>query len=411
MSKQDAALYREALPDGSRIERNSRVEADGSRVGIGNWLWVIYDPDRRPSRKKVNLRTKDKGAAMRLATDHARRRALGAYDPWREANPEHGVTVGEAAARYLVAKQRTASPATVEGDRGHLARFERVLPAGTLLRHVERAHVVAFVNAPKPKTADGLRGGGEARPETKRRRLASIQHFLSWAVASGLRADNPAAGTPLPKAPVSRREHVTPAETAAMLRAIAAAEVESGEPREWLKDWLIFAAATGLRPGEQRQLQWSAVRLAEQSVEVGRGHRVKTRGSARTVPVRGEALAILQRRHEARTTEADGPVFTGAGGGAVNERYLSKCLQRFATDASVRKNVTSYCLRHAYGTEMAARGVPLFVLAKLMGTSVRMIEAHYGHHDPERAAAHVERVFGFTTPQESLSPLAVLGES
>ena len=161
----------------------------------------------------------------------------------------------------------------------------------------------------------------------------------------------------------------------------------------------MFGLGTGLRPGEQQLLRWSAVRLAERAVEVGKGHRVKTAGSRRTVPVAGDALAVLRRLAEARPAgAADGPVFTGVGGGPVAVAYLSKCLQGFAAEAGVAasggKNVTAYSLRHAYGTRMAAAGVPLLDLAKLMGTGVRMIERHYGHYDPARGASHVERVFG-----------------
>ena len=135
------------------------------------------------------------------------------------------------------------------------------------------------------------------------------------------------------------------------------------------------------------------MRLAEGRVEVGKGHRVKTRESVRTVPVRGRALDVLTRRAAERQGEADGPVFTGAGGQAVNVGYLSKQLQRFAAEAGVEKNVTAYSLRHAFGTRMALGGTPLYLLAQLMGTSVAMIEKHYGHFDPARGAAHMERVF------------------
>ena len=128
----------------------------------------------------------------------------------------------------------------------------------------------------------------------------------------------------------------------------------------------------------------------------------KTDGSARPVPVAGEALAVLARRSAERAGEGDGPVFTGVRGGAVEMRFLSKRLQGLAEDAGVPKNVTAYSLRHSYGTRMAAAGVPLLDLARIMGTSVQMIERHYGHYCPERGAAHVLRVFGTAAdPQPS----------
>ena len=105
----DANLYRAELPDGTRIERSYRVE-DGEKVPRGNWQWVVYNPDRRPSRKRVNLRTRDKGAAMQKALGFAKQRALGALDPWAaSAAVDDGVPFDKAVERYLAEKRHSAS--------------------------------------------------------------------------------------------------------------------------------------------------------------------------------------------------------------------------------------------------------------------------------------------------------------
>ena len=395
--------YRVELPDGTRVERSYRVEGktatkEGTKVPRGNWQWVVYDPDRRPTRKRVNLRTKDKGAAYSKALDYAQRRSLGTFDPWADGGTGGGISLADAAKLYLAQKSGTAAPTTVDGDRRYLAKLAEVAPAGALVSHVERRHVEAVVNARKrpAKGADGERRGPgkEATPETKKRRRASLQHFLAWAVARGHAATNPAEGARLPKMTGARRDHITEAETEAIVAEAVTASVLSGGGGRWVSDWVTFGVGTGLRPGEQQALRWSAVRLAEKVVEVGKGHRVKTTGSRRTVPVRGSALDVLQRLHAQRTTEADGLVFAGAKGGRVALDYLTKRLKLLAARAKVDKNVTAYSLRHAYGTRMASAGVPLLRLGKLMGSSARMIEKHYAHLSAEGGADDVERVFG-----------------
>lgn len=371
------------LPDGSVITRKTKREGD-AQFPYGNWLWVVYDPSRRPSRKRVNLYTRDQSAAMTRAIDYARKYDLGTFDPWAQAAPQSGVTISEAAARYLRAKKRHASASTVETDRGHLDRLDRFLPAGSLVKHVEKRHVEDFLHRPKSN-------GEERSPSAKARTLATLKHFFRWANEQGLTPQDPAESIPPPKTRRERRDHITHEEEEAILRAISAAEVLSGEGRDWLRDWILFGVETGLRPGEQRELRWSDVDLSERMVRV-RG--TKTAGSRRTVPVAGRALAVLRRLAERRKSEEDGPVFTGAGGTPLNVAYASKQIQRFAREAGLEKNPTSYSLRHTYATRLVQHGVPLFDVARLMGTSVAMIEAHYGHYNPARGVAHVERVFG-----------------
>ncbi len=387
--------FRDELPDGSRIERDYKL--DGERpVGYGSWYWRIYDPDRRPKRKRVNLRTKSKAAAMRKALDLARDRALGTFDPWHGVSP-NAVAVERAAGRYVEAQRRAGrAVGTVGAAERMLASFAKALPAGCRVDYVEPTHVEAFVTAPK-RDRKG-KATGPKSPGTQRRYRAVLRHFFGFCQAEGYTRTDPTAGLAPAKGRANRREHVTDAEAAAMLRTLDAAEVLDGRPLGWLRDWIVVGLGTGLRPGEQAALTWPDVRLAEGALRV-RG--TKTDGSARPVPFAGDAADVLRQRAESRTGEGESPVFTAARGGPVEMRSLSKRLQALAVSAGVGKNVTAYSLRHSYGTRMAAAGVPLLDLARIMGTSVQMIERHYGHYCPQRGAAHVARVFGTAVETET----------
>ena len=198
------------LPDGSRIDREHRV-VNGERVPVGSWRWVVYDPDRRPARRRINLRTKEQATAMRKALGYARRFSLGTFDPWApSAGGVAGVALAEAVERYLAEKASTAAPATIAEDKRYLDKLALQLTAGAKVGHVEPRHVEAIVNARKrpPKDADGNRTGPgpEASPETKKRRRASLQHFFAWAIDRDLCTVNPAAGVRLPKMTARRRD-------------------------------------------------------------------------------------------------------------------------------------------------------------------------------------------------------------
>jgi integrase len=58
-------------------------------------------------------------------------------------------------------------------------------------------------------------------------------------------------------------------------------------------------------------------------------------------------------------------------------------------------------MRHAFATWAIGAGVPAFVLAKQMGTSLDMIERHYGHLLPNAADATRIALDGFIATQDA----------
>ena len=60
-------------------------------------------------------------------------------------------------------------------------------------------------------------------------------------------------------------------------------------------------------------------------------------------------------------------------------------------DPETGKHRDAYCLRHYYATERLIAGVSVYTLAENMGTSVQMIERHYGHLKPEMAAQELTK--------------------
>ena len=51
-----------------------------------------------------------------------------------------------------------------------------------------------------------------------------------------------------------------------------------------------------------------------------------------------------------------------------------------------REQRDAYSFRHYYATQRLLKGISVYTLAENMGTSVAMIEKHYGHLKPEMAA-------------------------
>jgi integrase len=144
-----------------------------------------------------------------------------------------------------------------------------------------------------------------------------------------------------------------------------------------------FGAATGLRPEEWAALerrhidrQRRIVRVEQKNVEAAIVPGAKTKNSIREVPLTCRALAALDSLPARLDTTL---LFPAPKGGPLNLDNFRKRIWAPALEASgVRTPATPYDLRDTFASNALAAGVTVFELAKIMGTSVRMIEKHYG---------------------------------
>jgi len=144
-----------------------------------------------------------------------------------------------------------------------------------------------------------------------------------------------------------------------------------------------FAAATGLRPEEWAALERGDVERKAGHVSV---HRTisdgvivelgKNERSRRQVPLTRRALEALDQVSPRLDTRL---LFPAPRGGLLNLDNFRRRQWAPAIEASgVAKPARIYDLRSTFASRALAAGVPVFELAKIMGSSVRMIERHYG---------------------------------
>lgn len=88
-------------------------------------------------------------------------------------------------------------------------------------------------------------------------------------------------------------------------------------------------------------------------------------------------------RAQSKATKPDDPVFTIINGKPAVWLYRDT-VEELLKYANLREGPsgiprTTYCFRHTYATFRLSAGVDVYILAQQMGTSVKMIEQHYGH--------------------------------
>jgi integrase len=93
-----------------------------------------------------------------------------------------------------------------------------------------------------------------------------------------------------------------------------------------------------------------------------------------------------------RDRPALSPIFCRADSKAWNKDSWKGPIKEAAAAADLSSNVTAYTIRHSVITDLVTGGLDLLTVAQLSGTSVAMIERHYGHLRADHAAAALARL-------------------
>ena len=190
-----------------------------------------------------------------------------------------------------------------------------------------------------------------------------------------------------------------PAELDALLRAVPDDELGAVE-----RPLYLTAARTGLRQGELIALPWLDIDWVARRVRVADNYprgRLDERDSpkcheGRSVPMADRVAAGLERHFQRTSYRADRDlVFCHPQTGRPLDP--SKLGKRFKTalGAAGLRDVTFHELRHTFGTQLAAAGVPLRAIQEWMGHADAKTTEVYRHYapDPTHGADLVEGAF------------------
>lgn len=164
-----------------------------------------------------------------------------------------------------------------------------------------------------------------------------------------------------------------------------------------LRDYILVLANTGIRAGtEAMNLKWKNISHFEEkgvkyialhvNGKTGQREVIARHSTAyylNRLRCRTEAWAegsfedFLKKRKDEYVFRVDGKDMTGAFG-----KMFARLLERYDLlhDTKLGKERTLYSLRHYYATmALTYERMSIYTLAKHIGTSVLMIEQHYGH--------------------------------
>jgi len=385
----------------AKLRRKYRKGADGQRV-LQGFMGEFYDASRHPPQRRISLGTRDEASARGKLVDLEREYALGLFDPWQDKVQRSGTTL-EQARRGFLRSREGMSAKTLRGYESILTMFEKALPPGMTMQMLEQRHVMQFLDAKRTRPKGGqYRLSGTSRKSYVRH----LRAFFRWAIAEGHMRDDPT-----PTAELNRkaaRRTVPPFlhedEFDGLIRVIESDGILNDDivhGNAWLVNATRFAVGTGLRRGEVCNLRWSAVDLRNGFIYVKNiaddegaiDFSTKT-GEERAVPLVGDALEVVRALHDARRSEADGYVFTGAKGGQLNGDFLSKRFRVYRKRAGLSSAIHFHSLRHTFASWWVLRGGDLYRLKEVMGHSSIETTMIYAHLRPDALREEAMKTFG-----------------
>ena len=248
---------------------------------------------------------------------------------------------------------------------------------------------------------------------TLRAELSSLKTFIEWSQKRGYTAQ--LIDWDRPTLQNNRRPHFGRADwtklTRFMREWIKKGKGVGGKYRERLMlcQYVLILANSGIRVGEARLLKWRDIETQARSAAEG----VKTTdvifwvrgktGSRDVVARSKEVSDYLRRIWEMRTDELgkppeiEGYVFCHRDGkpiGSFKGGFKAMTEAAGVLKSSDGDKRTIYSLRHTYATFRLEENVSSYLLAKNMGTSVKMLEQFYGHTVNRSNAAELTKTRG-----------------
>lgn len=140
------------------------------------------------------------------------------------------------------------------------------------------------------------------------------------------------------------------------------------------RDIASAAILTGARYGSLAEMRVSDFELAAGTVYVRRG---KTTKSRKHMKLTADGLKLFSRLTQGRKPNAI--MFLQPNGRPWGKSDQCRPMDEAITKAKIEPRATFHNLKDTFVTHLIRKGLPFAHISTLVGTSVRMLETHYGH--------------------------------
>jgi integrase len=151
-----------------------------------------------------------------------------------------------------------------------------------------------------------------------------------------------------------------------------------------VRDLIEAAMYTGCRAGELTSARRSAFDARTRTLAV------TGKTGSRTIPLAPAAVELFERLSRDKLPTAY--LLVRDDGKPWGHSDWDERVKQHAVAAGLPANTCLYTLRHSFITQALLDGVSTLEVSKIVGTSLAMIEKHYGHLVFDRAAERLAKV-------------------
>jgi integrase len=254
--------------------------------------------------------------------------------------------------------------------------------------HLELSQVSRAVETYTAGRLSGRIGGRKVKPSTIRRDLSLLRACLNWcADGSERKAIIPASSVPgfaLPAESAPKDRWLRTEEIQRLLTA--AGEMRVGPRLSRGERFLWLALETAGRKAAIMDLTWDRVDFETGVIHLADPDRRTTKKRRASVPISAALLPVLKRAHDERENELvmdnKGEIWATVQCIAYRAGFGTRGPVKTGTKPKAT-GISPHVLRHTAATHMARRGVPVWMIAKVLGNTIAMVERVYAKHSPD----------------------------
>jgi site-specific recombinase XerD len=330
----------------------------------GKYIYIYYR-DKTGKQHHQSLKTSSWTVARKIQIDIDNRLALDKFDLYKPS-----YTMGEAYQLYFNRIAGRKAPRTIETDKRFLGKF------------IDRFGETAPLQISKDEAEDFIsKIYQENSPTTANMAIRHLKSFYNYLIKFNIATENPFNDIRFYKVEPKEIQYFTENEISMIL----------SNANGWLRDWILFAIATGLRLNEIKGISTQDVNLKSRQLKIRvKGNRIEY------IPLNQTALKVISHRvKESR----DGLIFDEPElSGTVSKKFINliRKINKNLAENNKKTRISElsfHHLRHTFASLLIQSGVSLQIIKELLrhrNLSTTQIYAHLAPSNLSGASKNIE---------------------